>query len=117
MQDKCLKYQRLVTAERDLVPIAQPCIDPSSYTVVHSQTNSNQLLLICAERNFELPVLLFDLSKFSQEYFFIRDPDHLYPQGINVIEQKVLFFAKALYLFVLCVDYTVSSTSLLIFVI
>ena len=39
MKENSLKYQRLVTAKRDLIAIAQPCIEPLSYAVFHSQTN------------------------------------------------------------------------------
>lgn len=121
MKENSLKYQRLVTAERNLIAIAQPCIEPSSYAAIHSQTNPYQLLLICTERIFELPALLFDLSKFSQEYFTIGDPEHLYTSfnliGSKIIEQKVLFVFKALYLFVLCQEEMYGSLTLTIYVV
>jgi hypothetical protein len=68
-----------------------------------------------------MPALLFDLSKFSQEYFTIGDPEHLYTPfniiGSNIVEQKVLFVFKALYLFVLCHDEMSGSLSLTIYVV
>ena len=79
-------------------------MDPSSYSVVSNQTQPLQLLLMCTDKIFLFPCLLFDLSTYSQEYFLISDPSHLYTHADNIIERKVIFVLKALFLFELKQD-------------
>ena len=72
---------------------------------------------MCTDEIFLFPCLLFDLSTYSQEYFLISDPLNLYTHAHNIIERKVIFVLKALFLFELQHDQLNDTASITILVV